>query len=94
LLGVGQVSISGNMVEDRIRDHKSIIQHILPIFDKYPLLTSKYFNYDLFKQAALIFSNLVLSKETKNELLTELKSKIRLTELKSKIRPEEYISPT
>ena len=41
---------------------------IIPIFDKYPLLTSKYFNYDLFKQAALIFSDLLLSKEKKDEL--------------------------
>ena len=49
-----QVSISGNMAEHRIRDLKSILQHIIPIFDKYPLLTSKYFNSDLFKQAALL----------------------------------------
>jgi LAGLIDADG endonuclease len=63
MLGVAQVSISGNKAESRIRDIKSIIQHIIPIFDKYPLLTSKYFNYDLFKQAALIFSNPLLSKE-------------------------------
>jgi LAGLIDADG endonuclease len=84
MLGVGQVSISGNMAEYRIRDLKSILQHIIPIFDKYPLLTSKYFNYDLFKQAALICSNPLLSKEKKDKLLTELQSKIR---------PEEYISP-
>jgi hypothetical protein len=84
MLGIGQVSISGNMAEYRIRDIKSILQHIIPIFDKYPLLTSKYFNYDLFKQAALICSNPVLSNKKKDELLTELKSKIR---------PEEYISP-
>lgn len=77
MLGVGQVSISGNMAKYRIRDLQSILQHIIPIFDKYPLLTSKYFNYDLFKQAALIFSNPLLSKEKKDELLTELKSKIR-----------------
>ena len=84
MLGVGQVSISGNMAEYRIRDIQSILQHIIPIFDKYPLLTSKYFNYDLFKQAALIFSNPLLSKEKKDELLTELQSQII---------PEEYISP-
>jgi LAGLIDADG DNA endonuclease family protein len=65
MLGVGQVSISGNMAEYRIRDLQSILQHIIPIFDKYPLLTSKYFNYDLFKQAALIFSNPLLSKGKK-----------------------------
>jgi len=88
MLGIGQVSISGNMAEYRIRDIKSILQHIIPIFDKYPLLTSKYFNYDLFKQAALSWrsSNPVLSNKKKDELLTELKSKIRPSE-------GEYISP-
>ena len=68
MLGVGIVSISGNMGEDRIRPIKSILQQIIPIFYKYPLLTSKYFNYDLFKQAALICSNPVLSKKKKGRI--------------------------
>lgn len=67
MLGAGQVSISGNMAEYRIRDLKSILQHIIPIFYKYPLLTSKYFNYDLFKQAALICSNPFLSKKKRTK---------------------------
>lgn len=73
MLGVGQVSISGTDGEFRIRDMKVIVRHILPIFDKYPLLTSKYFNYDLFKQAAMIMTDSLLSKEKKDSLLTELK---------------------
>jgi hypothetical protein len=84
MLGVGQVSISDNKAEYRIRFLNYILQHIIPIFDKYPLLTSNYFNYSLFKQAALIFSNPLLTKDKKDELLTELKKNLR---------PTNYISP-
>ena len=42
MIGVGQVSVpaDGN-AEYRVRDVKNIINYIIPIFDKYPLLTSK-----------------------------------------------------
>lgn len=86
-LGVGQVTVAADgMAEYRLRDVKKIIQYIIPIFDKYPLLTSKYYNYDLFKKAAFILNDPSLSKDKKQDLLTELK-------LASKERPENYISP-
>lgn len=84
MLGVGQVCISETSGEFRIRDMKLIVQHILPIFDKYPLLTSKYFNYYLFKKAAMIMTNSSLSNEQKDSLLTELKKREM---------PLNYISP-
>lgn len=84
MLGVGQVCISETSGEFRIRDMKLIVQHILPIFDKYPLLTSKYFNYSLFKKAAMIMTNSSLSNEQKESLLTELKKREM---------PLNYISP-
>jgi hypothetical protein len=85
MLGVGKVVVSSDgMADYRIRDVKNIIQHLIPIFDKYPLLTSKYYNYDLFKQAALILNNNSISKEQKHNLLSELKIKVR---------PENYMSP-
>lgn len=37
-----------NTAEFRIRNIQHIIQYILPIFDKYPLLTSKHFHYSLY----------------------------------------------
>jgi len=73
-LGVGQVAVSGTDAEFRIRDKKAIVEHILPIFDKYPLLTSKHFNYTLFKQAALIITDSTLSKQQKDEALLALKN--------------------
>ena len=52
MLGVGSVSVPNskdNVAEYRVRDIQLIIQHILPIFDNYPLLTSKHFNYSIFR---------------------------------------------
>lgn len=87
-LGVGQVSVGADgMSEYRLRDVKKIIQHIIPLFDKYPLLTSKHYNYDLFKQAAFILTDTSISTADKHILLTELKSKIRRQE------GDNYISP-
>jgi len=85
MLGVGQVLVSPNGdAEFRIRETKKIVQHIIPIFDKYPLLTSKYYNYDLFKQVAIIKTNSSLSTAQKHILISGLKSKVR---------PDNYISP-
>lgn len=85
MLGVGQVSIQPNgEAEFRIRDTKKIVQHIIPIFDKYPLLTSKYYNYDLFKQVAIIKTNSSLSTNQRHILISELKNKVR---------SDKYISP-
>ena len=82
-LGVGQVSVSETSGEFRIRDKKNIIQYILPIYDKYPLLTSKQFNYNLFKQAAIIMTN---------DSLTKLEKDTLLNELKNQQMPDRYIS--
>jgi hypothetical protein len=85
MLGVGQVVVSADgMAEYRVRDLNSIIKHIIPLFDKHLLLTSKYYNFNLFKQAALVKNNGSLSTEQKNNLLKDLKRKIR---------SDNYISP-
>ena len=89
-LAVGSVSVpdsKDNTAEFRIRKYQHIIQYILPIFDKYPLLTSKHFNYDLFKEAILIMANPSLSKEQKDKLITDIKIKSELG------IPTDYISP-
>lgn len=51
IIGVGYVSISNNDAEFRIRKLDPILQYVIPIFDRYPLLTSKYYN--LFKPLIL-----------------------------------------
>jgi len=85
-LGVGNISkelISG-MVSYRIRDRKKLFKVIFPIFDKYPLLTSKYFNYIKFKEAYSILENNSLTKTQKDKLIFNLLLKFP---------SEDYISP-
>ena len=84
-LGVGQISVSADgMAEYRLRDVNKVIQHIIPLFDKYPLLTSKHYNYDLFRQAAFILTDTSKSTSDKHILLSQLKSKVV---------PDNYVSP-
>ena len=64
-----------NIAEFRIRKIQHIIQYILPIFDKYPLLTTKHFNYILFREAILILADPLKSKEEKDKLITDIKIK-------------------
>lgn len=73
-----------SMAEYRVRDRQLLLQYIIPIFEKNKLLTSKYYNYELFKQALLISTNISLTSDQKNSKLTELKSKVLST---------DYVSP-
>ena len=53
-LGFGSITKDGNnLVQYRIRDTKVLKQIILPIFDTYPLHTSKHYSYSLWKEALL-----------------------------------------
>lgn len=85
-LGFGSVYIQtdGRNGDFRIRDRKIIGSVILPIFDKYPLLTSKYFSYIKFKKAYDILENPHLSSKEKDSLLLELQNQTV---------PVNYISP-
>lgn len=83
-LGVGKVTKDGTKAQILIRDRKLIGSIIIPIFDKYPLLTTKHFHYLLFRQAYFILINNNLSKEVKNEQLIVIKN--------SKVS-DNYISP-
>lgn len=89
-LKVGSILVSNskvNTAEFRIHNIQLIIQYILPIFDNYPLLTSKHYHYNLFKQAILVMANPYLSKEMKDKLISELKSN-SLNDI-----PTDYVSP-
>lgn len=87
-LGVGSVHVEANSKADfRIRDRKVIGSVILPIFDKYPLLTSKHYDYLKFKKAYKILTDPNLSTKEKDSLLLEAKSK------KDCSAQTDYISP-
>jgi hypothetical protein len=85
-LGVGNINkeTKTNMINYRIRDRKKLTEVIFPIFDKYPLLTSKYFNYLKFKEASRILEDTSLTKSQKDNLMFDLIQKVP---------NEDYISP-
>lgn len=87
MLGVGSVSVNkakDNTSHYGVRNIQHIIHYILPIFETYPLLTSKYFNYDLFKKAIVIMNDSSLSNKEKDE---------KISYLKTQCRPDNFISP-
>lgn len=67
------------MVNYRIRDRKKLAEVIFPIFDKYPLLTSKYFNYLKLKEAYRILEDISLTKIQVDELMFALVKEIPST---------------
>jgi hypothetical protein len=77
-LGVGNINKEAKtkMVNYRIRDRKKLVEVIFPIFDSYPLLTSKYFNYLKFKEAYGILEDANLTKIKQDELMFNLVKRI------------------
>jgi len=75
-LGVGSVTLDSknSMASFRIRDRKTLGSVIIPIFDKYPLLTSKYFNNAKFKEAYFILENPEINNLERNRLLEKITS--------------------
>jgi hypothetical protein len=73
-LGLGNINkeIKTKMVNYRIRDRKKLAEVIFPIFNKYPLLTTKYFNYFKFKEAYRILEDTTLTKTQQDELMFNL----------------------
>jgi len=57
---------------------------LLPIFDKYPLLTTKYFDYIKLKKALAVLNNESLTKEEKNR---------KLLAIKKSAPNKDYVSP-
>lgn len=85
-LGIGNINkeSKSKMVNYIIRDRKKLALVIFPIYDNYPLLTSKYFSYLNFKEAYKILENTSLTKTQQDELMFELVKKDL---------PKDYISP-
>jgi len=53
-LNIGKVSINGKTCSFRVHSFQLIVDILLPIFDKYSLLTHKQLNYRDWKKAILI----------------------------------------
>lgn len=74
-IGIGTINLEkkSNMAYYRVTKLEHIGKYIIPIFDKYPLLTSKQFNYERFKKAYNILINDKFTSLEKNSKLNELK---------------------
>lgn len=86
-LGCGSIYIEkkNNIASFIIRDRKILNSILIPICDKYPLLTSKWYNYNILKQVFLILNNNLLSRIKKDNLINKL--------IINKKIPINYISP-
>lgn len=73
-LGAGSVTKDNNKAQFFIRDRQKLAEVIFPIFDTYPLLTSKYFNYLKLKEAFSILNDVSLAKLEKDKKLFDLKN--------------------
>jgi len=73
-LGVGSITKDNTKGQYFIRDIKKIESIIIPIFDKYPLLTTIYFDYVKLKKALAILNDVNFSKQDRNAKLMEIKN--------------------
>ena len=71
----------------RIRDLKTLKNVVFPIFDNFPLVTVKYFDYYIIKKAYYIITNGSLNKKIRDELQENLYNLLK------KGPDENYLSP-
>jgi len=78
IIGVGKVRITkNNTVEFVINDMNHLINYIIPIFDKYPCITRKKFQYDIWKDTLLekkIGNPLRIKPEYINDIANDTKT--------------------
>jgi hypothetical protein len=70
---VGTITKDGTKVQYFIRNRKIIETILIPIFDKYPLLTTKNFDYVKLKKALAILNNISMTREEQNSKLLAIK---------------------
>jgi len=95
-LGAGSVNTTANnqKADFRIRDRKTIGSIIIPIFEKYPLLTHKARSYVLFKKAYYLLENKSLNSEQLSISLMEIEAELNCL-LKFKINKtnQDLVNP-
>ena len=85
ILGVGSITYSSNMAKFRIRDRKNLRDIVLPIFNQYPLLTSKMYRYNLWLEGFNIWGS-DLPLEIKINKIEEIRNHMSYI-------PSNYLSP-
>nr|YP_025764.1 putative site-specific DNA endonuclease [Tupiella akineta]AAQ18719.1 putative site-specific DNA endonuclease [Tupiella akineta] len=67
-LGVGKISRSGNMISLRVRSRQLWLSHLIPLFDKFPFITIKYYDYAIVKKALTLPQPLPHMPQFANEM--------------------------
>ena len=77
-LGVGSIIIDqkNNMANYKITNKKILLEKIIPLFDNYPLKSSKLKTYILFKKSINITNNNLLSQQKKIDKILDLRKSI------------------
>ena len=73
-LGQGDINLKegSNSAAYRLRNKEYILEKLIPIFDKYPLLSSKRFNYLKFKECLIISMRNDITQKEKIELIKNI----------------------
>lgn len=75
-LGIGVVSIKGNTCSFAVHSFQLIVNVLLPIFDKYPLITHKQLDYRDWRTAVLLKKDSAASNRKTISIATEAFNKI------------------
>ena len=73
-LGVGHIGLDkgSNMLQYRVRNRKHLSEHIFPIFDKYPMISAKNYDFLRVKEAYKILENNLLDSNEKEAQLIQI----------------------
>jgi LAGLIDADG endonuclease len=82
-LGVGKISRSGSTISLRVRSRQLWLSHLIPLFDKFPFITSKYYDYAIVKKA-LTFP----FRENREQLETPNEYRQLIESLKLQLNPK------
>lgn len=76
IVGAGKVepSTPDGMVTFRIRDRDVLKKHVFPIFDRFPLLSTKHYDYVRLRQIASLLDDVSLSRKHRDEKIDFLYS--------------------
>jgi hypothetical protein len=73
-LGIGTIGFdsSSNMLQYRIRNRAHLSSHIFPIFDRFPMISAKHFDFLRVKEAYKVLENDLLDSNQKEAQLVQI----------------------
>lgn len=73
-LGIGTIGFvsSSNMLQYRIRNRAHLSSHIFPIFDRFPMISAKHFDFLRVKEAYKVLENNLLDSNEKDAQLVQI----------------------